>query len=173
MVVEGGDEVIPGWRGEARGGGGVAIHMWRRVRWGTSVPHWHSSAASRWRRASRLPSATASHPTRSPSQLSSSWCSAVARRVGSMRSKGPRMAPSWDRASSYAGCPVLKCATVRRAAPTSGGSHRMVAALRPHVCTSVARSMLAVWRTMRGGDGRSDERGHVPTPPRLWLLGRV
>ena len=39
--------------------------------------------------ASRLPSATASHPTRSPSQLSSSWRSAAARSVGSMRSKGP------------------------------------------------------------------------------------
>ena len=35
--------------------GGVAIYMWRPVRWGTSVPHRHSSAASLWRRASGLP----------------------------------------------------------------------------------------------------------------------
>ena len=133
------------------------------------MPKWHSSAASRWRRASRLLSATASHPTRSRSQLSSSWRSGVARLVGSMRSKGPRLSPSWDRASSYAGTPVLKC----RAAPPSGGSHQMVAALGPHVCISVARSTLTVWRTMQGGAGRSDEPGHVPTPPRLWFWGRL
>ena len=93
VVVKGGNEVIPRWAGVPPGGG-VAIYMWRPVRWATSVPHWHSSAASRWRRASRLPSATASHPTCSPSQLSRSWRSAAARSVGSMRSKGPRMSPS-------------------------------------------------------------------------------
>ena len=83
------------------------------------------------------------------------------------------MSVSRDKASSYAGPPFLKCATVSRAAPPSGGSHRMVAALRPQVCISVDRSTLAVWRTMRGGEGRSDERGHVPTPPHLWLQGRL
>ena len=36
-----------------------------------------------------MPSATASHPTRSPSQPFSSWRSAAAIPVGSMRSKGP------------------------------------------------------------------------------------
>ena len=129
------------------------------------MPHSHSSAASRWRRPSRLPSATASHPTRSSSQLSSSWCSAAARSVGSMRSKGPRMWPSRDRGSSYTGPPVLKCATVSRAAPPSGGSHRMVAALRPHVCISVARSTLAVCRTMRGGMGARMSEDRSPIHP--------
>ena len=91
VVVEGGDEVIPRPAGVSLGGGchihvapGEVVHQ---------RAHWHSSAASRWRRASRLPSATASHPTRSPLQLSSSWRIAVARPVGSMRSKGPRMSP--------------------------------------------------------------------------------
>ena len=63
------------------------------------------------------------------------------------------MSPSRDRASSYTGPPVLKCATVSWAAPPSGGSHRMAAASRPHVCISVAQSTLAVWRTMWGGMG--------------------
>ena len=99
VVVEGGDEVIPR-RAGVPPGGGVAIYVWLSVRWGTRAPNWHSSAASRWRRASRLPSATASHPTRSPSPLSSSWRSAAARSVGSMRSRGPRMSPSRDTALS-------------------------------------------------------------------------
>ena len=90
--------------------GAVAMYMWRPVRWGTSVPHRYASAASRWWRASRLPSATASHPTHSPSQLSS----AAARSVGSMRSKGPSVSPRRDSASSYTGPPVLKCATASR-----------------------------------------------------------
>ena len=52
-----------------------------------------------------MPSATASYPTRSPSQPSSSWRSAAAIPVGSMRSKGPWVSPSRDRASSYTGPP--------------------------------------------------------------------
>ena len=142
MVVEGGEEVIPRRAGVPLGG--VAIYTWRPVRWGAGMPHWHSSVASRWRRASGLPSALASHPTRSPSQLSSSWRSAAARSVGCMRNKGPWVSSSRDRASSYTRPPVLKCATASRAAPSSGGYHRMVAASRPHVCISVARSLLAV-----------------------------
>ena len=59
-----------------------------------------------------MPSATASHPTRSPSKPSSSWRSAAVKLVGSMRSKGPWVSPSRDRASSYTGPQVLKCATV-------------------------------------------------------------
>ena len=86
------------------------------------MSHWHLSAAPWWRRASRLPSATASHSSRSPSQLSSSWRSAAARLVGSMRSKGPWVSSSRDRASSYTGPPVLKCATASRAAPFLGGA---------------------------------------------------
>ena len=158
VVVEGGDEFISHRAGVPLGG--VAIYMWHPVRWGTSVPHWHSSAASRWRRASRLPSAT-----RSPSQLSISWRSAAARSVGSIRSKGPRMSPSRDRASSYTGPQVLNCTTVSRAAPPSRGSHRMTAALRPHVCISVAWSTLAVWRTMRGGMGARMNEDTSPLHP--------
>ena len=90
-----------------------------------------------------MPSATASHPTRSPSQPSSSWCSAAARSVGSMRSKGPWVSPSRDRASSYTGPPVLKCGTASWAAPSSGGYHRTVAVSSPHLRISVDRSMLA------------------------------
>ena len=143
VLVEGGDEVIPG-QAEVPPSGGAAIYTWRSLRWGASMSHWHSSAASRWRRASRLPSATASHPTRSPLQLSSSWRSAAARSVGSMRSEGPWVSSTRDRASSYTGPPVLKCATASRAARSFGGWHQMVAASRPHVCMSVARSTLAV-----------------------------
>ena len=90
-----------------------------------------------------MPSATASYPTRSPSQPSSSWRSAAAMPVGSMRSKGPWVSPSRDRASSYTGPPALKCATVSCAAPSSGGCHRTVAAACPHVRISVAPSTLA------------------------------
>ena len=90
-----------------------------------------------------------------------------------MRSRGPGMLPSRDRASSYTGPPFLKYATVSRAAPPSGGSHRTVAVLRPHVCICVAPSRLAVWRTMRGGERRLDERGHVPVPLHVWLRGRL
>ena len=71
-----------------------------------------------------MPSATASHPTRSPSQPSSSWRSAAAMPVGSIRSKGPWASPSQDRASSYTGPPALKCATVSWVAPSSGGVWR-------------------------------------------------
>ena len=101
VVVKGGDEVISRRAGVPLGG--AAIYTWRPVRWGVSMPHWHSSAASRWRGASRLPSATASHPTHSPSQLSSSWGSAAARSVGSLRSKGPWVSSSRDRALLYTG----------------------------------------------------------------------
>ena len=59
VVVEGGDEVVPRRAGIALGGG-VTMYTWRPVRWGASVSHWHPFAASRWRRASRVPSATAS-----------------------------------------------------------------------------------------------------------------
>ena len=90
-----------------------------------------------------MPSATASHPTRSPSQPSSSWRSAAARSVGSMRSKGPWVSPSRDRASSYTGPPVLKCATASWAAPSSRGCHQTVAVACPHLRISVARSTLA------------------------------
>ena len=129
------------------------------------MPHWHSSAASRWRRASRLPSATASQPTRSPSQLSSSWRRAAARLSGSMRSKNPRVSSSRDRASSYTGPPVLKCATASQAAPSSGGCHQMVATSRHHGCIPVARSTLAVWRTMRGGTGARMSEDTSPFHP--------
>ena len=98
-----------------------------------------------------MPSATACHPTLSPLQLSSSWRSAAARSVVSIRSRGPGMMLSQDRASSYVGRPSLKCATVSRLAPPSGGSNQMVAASHPHVYLSVAWSTLAAWSTRRGG----------------------
>ena len=90
-----------------------------------------------------MQSATASHPTRSPSQPSSSLRSAAGRSVGSMRSKGPCVSPSRDRASSNTGPPVVKCATASRVAPFSGGCHRTVAASCPHLRISLARSTLA------------------------------
>ena len=90
-----------------------------------------------------MPSVTASHPTRSPSQASSSWRSAAAMSVGSMRSKGPWASLSRDRASSYTGPPALKCAKASWAAPSSGGCHRTVATACPHLRISVARSTLA------------------------------
>ena len=89
-----------------------------------------------------MPPATASHPTRSPLQPSCSWRSAAARWVGSMRSRGPWVSPSRDRASSYTGPPVLKCATASCAAPSSGGCHRTVAVACPYLRISVARSTL-------------------------------
>ena len=90
-----------------------------------------------------MPNATALHPTRSPSQPSSSWRSAAARSVGSMRSKGLWVSPSRDRASSYTGPPVLKCATASLAAPSSGGCHWTLAVSCPNLRISVARSTLA------------------------------
>ena len=84
-----------------------------------------------------------------------------------MRSGGPRISPSRDRASSYTGPPVLKCATVSRAAPPSGGRHRMVAASRPHVCISVARSTLEVWRTMWRGMGARMSEETSPIHPEV------
>ena len=97
------------------------MYMRRLMGWGASVSRWHPFAASRWRRASRVPSATASHPTRSPLQPSSSWRSAAAMSVGSVMSKGPWVSPSRDRASSYTRPPALKCATASWAAPSSWG----------------------------------------------------
>ena len=83
------------------------------------------------------------------------------------------MSPSRDRASSYTGPPYLRCATVSRGALPFRGSHWTVPASRPHVCISVAQSTLVVLRTMPGGEGRSDERGQVPTPPHVLLRGRL
>ena len=142
VVVEGGDEVVPRRAGVPLVRG-VAMYTWRLVRWGASVSHWHPFAASRWRRASRVPSATASHPSRSPSQPSSSWRSAAAMSVGSMRSKGPWLSPSRDRASSYTGPRALKCTTASWVAPSSGGCHQTVAVACPHWCITVARSTFA------------------------------
>ena len=90
-----------------------------------------------------MPSVTASHPTRSPSQPSSSWRSAAARSVGSMRNKGPWVSPSRDRASSYTSPQVLKCATASWAAGSSGGCHQTVAVSCPHLRISVAWGTLA------------------------------
>ena len=75
------------------------------------------------------------------------------------------MSPSWDGASSYIGPPSLKCTTVSRAAPPSGGSHWTAAASRPHACTFVARSMLAVWRTRRRGRGAGMSEDTSPLHP--------
>ena len=89
-----------------------------------------------------------------------------------MRSRGPGRSPSWERASSYAGPPFLKCATVSRVPPSSGGNHRTVAALRPNPRISAAQSMLAVCSTSRGGGGgHPEERGHVAPPARVGLRG--
>ena len=149
VVLEGCDEVIR--RRAGMPPGGVIIYLRGPVMWGASASHRHPSAALRWRRASRVPSATTSHPTRSPLQLSRSRRSAAARLVGSMKSRGPGMSLSRDRASSYVGPPSLNCATASRVAPSSGGSHQMVAASHPPVCISWLR---ARWRRgARGGGG--------------------
>ena len=68
------------------------------------------------------------------------------------------MSPSRDRASSHVGPPLLKCATVGRVPPSSGGSHRTVAASQPHARISDARSMLAVWSTRREGGAPGEAR---------------
>ena len=112
-----------------------------------------------------MPSAIASHPTLSPSQLSSFGRSTAARSVGSMSSRGPRMSPSQDRTSSYIDPPSLKFATVSRAAPPSGQSHQTVAASRPHACISIARSTLAAWRMRRGGRGAQMSEDTSPLHP--------
>ena len=96
MVVEGCDEVIP--RREGMLPGRVVKYVCCPNRWGTSASHRHPFAASRWKRASMVPSATASHPTISPVQLSSSRRSAAPRSVGSLRSRGPGTSLSQDRA---------------------------------------------------------------------------
>ena len=80
-----------------------------------------------------------------------------------MRSKGPWVSPSRDRASSYTAPPALKCATASWADPSSWGCHRKVAAACPHLRISVAWSTLAAWRTMRGGTGvlTSEDKSQV------------
>ena len=112
-----------------------------------------------------MPSAIASHPTTSRSQLSSSRRSGAARSVGSMRTMDLGMSPGRERASSYVGPPNLKCATVSRVAPPSGGSHRMVAASHFHACISVARSTLAAWSTRWGGGGARMSEHKYPLHP--------
>ena len=112
-----------------------------------------------------MPSATAPQTRRSPSQASSSWRSAAARSVGSMRSKGPWVSPSRDRASSYTGPPVLKYATASRAAPSSAECHQTVAVPCPHLRISVARSTLAACRTMQGGTGVLTSEDTSPVHP--------
>ena len=77
------------------------------------------------------------------------------------------MSLSRDRASSYVGPPSLKCATVSRIAPSSGGSHRMVAASHSHVCITLASSTLAVWSTRRGGRGALMSEDRSPLQPAL------
>ena len=75
VVAEGRNEVIPRRAGVPPGG--FVIYVWRPVRSGTSASHGHPSAVPRWRRASRVPSVTASHPAFSPLQPSSSRHSTV------------------------------------------------------------------------------------------------
>ena len=118
-----------------------------------------------------MPSAIASRPTLSRSQLSSSRRSAAARSVGSMRSRGPRMSPSQDRASLYVGHPSLKRATLSRMAPPSGGSHQMVTASHPCVYLRGLEHVGGV-EYEAGGEGRTDVRGHIATPPHVWPRGR-
>ena len=141
VVVEGGDEVVPRRAGVPLGGGchvHVAPGEVGRQRiplapvLGVSVEEGQQGAIR-----DCLPSHS------QPSQASSSWRSAAAMSVGSMRSKGPWVSLSRDRASSYTGPPALKCATASWAAPSSGGCHRTVAAACPHLRISVARSTLA------------------------------
>ena len=117
-----------------------------------------------------MPSVTACLPTFSLLLPSSSRRSAAAGAVGSMRRRGPGTSLRRDRLSSYVGPPSLKCATVNRVPPSSGGSHRTVAALHPHVCFSVALSMLAAWSTRWVGSCscRSEDPS---SPPTVWGFG--
>ena len=100
-----------------------------------------------------------SHP--SLCQLSSSRRSAAAR----LGSRGPGRSPIRDRASSYVGPPLLKCATMSRVPPSPGGNHRTVAALRPHARIPPARSMLGVCSTSRGGGAPREARTRRPATP--------
>ena len=90
-----------------------------------------------------MPSATASHPTRSPLQSSSSCGSASAMSVGSMRSKGPWVSPSRDRALSFYRPPSFEVGHGELGGPVLWKGHRTVAVACPHLRISVARSTLA------------------------------
>ena len=80
------------------------------------------------------------------------------------------MLPSRNGASSYVGPSSSKCATVSRVAPASGGSHGGRVA-PPCVYLRGLEHMGGVEHEA-GGEGRPDEKGHIPTPPRLWPRGR-
>ena len=148
VVVECRDEVIPCQAGVSLGG--AVIYVWRPVRWGTSASQRHPSSVSWGGRASRVPSTTASHSTFSPSQQSSSRRSAAARWVGSMRKRhhsepGALVLPGEP---SDGGRSAPPCVHLRGLEHVGGVEHKA------------------------GGEGCSDERGHIATPPRLGLWGR-
>ena len=83
----------------------------------------------------------------------------------SLWNKGLGMSPSRDRASSYVGPAFLKCGTVSRVPPSSGGSHRTVAASHRHVRISAARGILAVWSPSQGGGAPGRARTRRPSIP--------
>ena len=90
-----------------------------------------------------------------------------------MRSRGPGRLPRRDRASLYAGPPFLNYATVSRVSPPSGGRHRTAAVSRSNPRIAAARSILAVCRTSRGGEGSREEQGYVIAPSCMGLRGRT
>ena len=64
----------------------------------------------------------------------------------------------WNVAQSGQGVMVRRTSSLKMRpgepmAPPSGGSHRMVAASHPHVCISIAWSILLAWSTRRAGGG--------------------
>ena len=83
------------------------------------------------------------------------------------------MSHSRDRASSYTGPPFLKCATVSRAGPPSrgepGDGGRVTS---PFVYLRCLEHVGGVEDDAEG-EGRSDEREHVPTPTLSWLRSRL
>ena len=84
---------------------------------------------------------------------------------GEHEEQGPRNAAQSGQGIIVRRSPVLEMRQVSRVAPPFGGSHRMVAASHPHVCISVAWSMLAAWSTRRGGRGARMSQDTSPLHP--------
>ena len=115
-----------------------------------------------------MPCATDSGPTISLSQPSSPRCSAVERSVESMRSSCPGRSLGWDRASSYVGPSSLKRAPVSHCLhpggePPDGGR------VAPPCVYLRGFEYVGGVKHEAGGEGHPNERGHIPSPPRVGL----
>ena len=141
MVAEGGDEVVPRRVGVPLGG---ARHV--HVAPGEVERQRVPVAPVRGvpvEEASRVPSATASHPTRSPSQPSSSGARGCDT-GGEHEEQGPLGVAQPGQGVVVYWPPSFEVRHGEVGGPVLWGCHRTVAAACPHVRISVARSTLAV-----------------------------